>query len=141
MAHGPDTGPAVDERRLLGRVIGMRGLRCLLLCLVVGLATNAGAHGLLDHAEPRPGSRVRTSPTHVSVWFTERLEPAYSRVRVVNDRGERADADDSQVDATDARQLRVSVPPLAAGTYKVLWRVLSVDGHLTEGEFTFQVAP
>jgi methionine-rich copper-binding protein CopC len=35
----------------------------------------------------------------------------------------------------------VSVPPLAAGTYKVLWRVLSVDGHLTEGEFTFQVAP
>jgi methionine-rich copper-binding protein CopC len=122
-------------------VIAMRGLRSALTCALIAFAATAGAHGLLDRAEPRPGSRVRTSPTNVSVWFTERLEPAYSRVHVVNDKGERADADDSRVDATDARRLRVSVPPLAAGTYKVLWRVLSVDGHLTEGEFTFQVAP
>ena len=116
----------------------MRGLRGFLTCVLVGLAATAGAHGLLDRADPRPGSRVRTPPTHVSVWFTERLEPAYSSVQVVNDKGQRADADDSRVDASDARQLRVSVPPLAAGTYKVLWRVLSVDGHLTEGEFTFR---
>jgi copper resistance protein C len=114
-----------------------RVLTCLLIMLA--LAAPAGAHGLLDRAEPRPGSRVRSSPTHVSVWFTERLEPAYSRVQVLNDKGERADANDSRVEAADARQLRVSVPPLAAGTYKVLWRVLSVDGHLTEGEFTFRV--
>ena len=119
----------------------MWGLRALLIGVIAGLAVTAGAHGLLDRADPRPGSRVRTSPTHVSVWFTERLEPAYSRVRVLNAQGERADADDSRVDAADARQLRVSVPPLVTGTYKVLWRVLSVDGHLTEGEFTFRVGP
>jgi copper resistance protein C len=119
----------------------MVSLRALVTAMVLGLAAMAGAHGLLDRADPRPGSRVRTAPTHVSVWFTERLEPAYSRVRVLNGKGERADADDSRVDATDARQLRVSVPPLAAGSYKVLWRVLSVDGHLTEGEFTFTVSP
>jgi copper resistance protein C len=122
-------------------VIDMRVLRGLVTFLLVALATTAGAHGLLERADPRPGSRVRTSPSHVSVWFTERLEPAYSRVRVLNDKGERADADDSRVDASDARQLRVSLPPLPAGTYKVLWRVLSVDGHLTEGEYTFQVTP
>jgi len=121
-------------------VIAMLALRVLVVGVVLGLAVIAGAHGLLDRADPRPGSRLRTSPTHVSVWFTERLEPAYSRVRVLNDRGERADGDDSRVDTTDARQLRVSVPPLAAGTYKVVWRVLSVDGHLTEGEFTFTVS-
>jgi methionine-rich copper-binding protein CopC len=122
-------------------VIQVSRLRSLLTCLLVALAATASAHGLLDRAEPRPGSRVRTSPTHVSVWFTERLEPAYSRVQVLNDKGERADANDSRVESADARQLRVSVPPLAAGTYKVVWRVLSVDGHLTEGEFTFRVTP
>jgi len=105
------------------------------------LAATAGAHGMLDRADPRPGSRVRTSPARVRVWFTERLEPAYSRVQVQNTKGERADAGDSQVDTADTRQLRVSLPPLPAGTYKVLWRVLSVDGHLTEGEYTFQVIP
>jgi len=30
---------------------------------------------------------------------------------------------------------------LAPGTYKVTWRVLSVDAHVTEGDFTFDVAP
>ena len=119
----------------------MSALRGLVIGVIVGLAVTASAHGLLDRAEPRPGSRVRTSPTHVSVWFTERLEPAYSRVRVLNDKGARADADDSRVESGNARQLRVSVPPLSAGTYKVVWRVLSVDGHLTEGEFTFRVTP
>jgi methionine-rich copper-binding protein CopC len=122
-------------------VIQVFRLRSLLPCLLVALAATASAHGLFDRAEPRPGSRVRTSPTHVSVWFTERLEAAYSRVQVLNDKGERADANDSRVESADARQLRVSVPPLAAGTYKVVWRVLSVDGHLTEGEFTFRVTP
>jgi methionine-rich copper-binding protein CopC len=29
--------------------------------------------------------------------------------------------------------------PLEHGTYTVNWRVLSVDGHVTEGRFTFQV--
>ena len=113
----------------------------VVLAIVFAMTGVAGGHAFLDRAEPRVGSRVRTPPRQVTLWFTERLEPAYSRVQVVNDKGARADADDSRVDATDARRLRVSVPPLAAGTYKVLWRVLSVDGHLTEGEFTFQVAP
>jgi len=119
----------------------MRTRTGVLLSVFLALAATAGAHAVLDRADPRAGSRVRTSPPRVTIWFTERLEPAYSRVQVQNARGERADAGDSQVDAADSRQLHVSLPPLPAGTYKVLWRVLSVDGHLTEGEYTFQVAP
>jgi methionine-rich copper-binding protein CopC len=37
--------------------------------------------------------------------------------------------------------LRVSLPPLPAGRYTVAWRVLSVDSHVTEGTFSFRVAP
>jgi methionine-rich copper-binding protein CopC len=37
--------------------------------------------------------------------------------------------------------LRVSLPALPAGRYTVAWRVLSVDSHVTEGTFSFRVAP
>ena len=37
--------------------------------------------------------------------------------------------------------LRVTLAPLAPGTYRVVWRVLSVDTHVTEGDFTFTVVP
>ena len=35
--------------------------------------------------------------------------------------------------------LRVSLPPLHPGMYRVVWRVLSVDSHVTEGQFAFRV--
>jgi copper resistance protein C len=35
----------------------------------------------------------------------------------------------------------VSLRPLSPGSYKVVWRVLSVDTHTTEGSFSFSVAP
>jgi hypothetical protein len=31
--------------------------------------------------------------------------------------------------------------PLTPGTYRVSWRVVSVDTHPTEGNFTFTIKP
>jgi hypothetical protein len=36
--------------------------------------------------------------------------------------------------------LQVPLKPLGPGTYRVKWRVLSVDTHVTEGDFTFRVS-
>jgi methionine-rich copper-binding protein CopC len=36
--------------------------------------------------------------------------------------------------------LLVTLKPIKPGTYRVTWRVLSVDTHVTEGDFTFRVA-
>ena len=47
----------------------------------------------------------------------------------------------AQVDPKQRTQLRVPLKPLAPGTYKVIWRVLSVDTHRTQGDFTFKVGP
>jgi len=121
----------------------MRRLSALGAALAVLLwgAAGAGAHAFLDRADPRVGSTVKTPPGQVRIWFTERLEPAFSSVRVVNEAGERIDRGNSQVDPSDLTLLRVSLPPLPPGAYKVIWRVLSVDSHVTEGDFTFRVAP
>jgi copper resistance protein C len=105
----------------------------LLLLLAGG---EASAHAMLDHAEPRVGNRVATAPREVTLWFTERLEPAFSTVRVTDAAGKRADTGKSRVSGS---QMSVSLRPGGSGTYHVMWHVLSVDSHTTEGSFTFQV--
>jgi methionine-rich copper-binding protein CopC len=73
------------------------------------------------------------------VWFTESLEPAFSTLEVFNDRGEQVSDGPAQVDATNPVLLQTALKPLGLGTYRVKWRVLSVDTHVTEGDFTFRV--
>jgi copper resistance protein C len=101
----------------------------------------ADAHARLDRAVPAAGSTVHGSPPQLKLWFTERLEPAFSRVRVLDRNGKQIDKGDSTVDHADAKGLCVSLPNLAPGTYRVMWRVLSVDTHVSKGDFTFNVAP
>jgi len=105
------------------------------------VASVAAAHAFLDHAAPAVGSSVRGSPTQVQLWFTQRLEPAFSTAQVHDRSGKRVDQADAHVDAADPALLVVSLSPLAAGTYRVTWRVLSVDTHVTEGDFSFDVLP
>jgi methionine-rich copper-binding protein CopC len=111
-------------------------------CLVVLLlaAGPAWGHAFLDRAEPRVGSTVRTAPDRVRVWFTQSLEPAFSRLEVVDEKGTRVDAGATEADAANPTLLQVPLKPLGPGRYRVKWRVLSIDTHVTEGDFTFRVA-
>jgi len=109
------------------------GIIPLLLLLATGEAT---AHAFLDHAEPRVGNKVAAPPREVTLWFTQKLEPAFSSITVTNTAGERVDTGKTRVSGT---QMSVSLRPGGTGTYRVNWRVLSVDTHTTDGNFTFQV--
>ena len=117
--------------------------RLLLLTFVAASSASslAAAHAFLDHAAPAVGSSVRAPPTQVKLWFTQQLEPAFSSVRVVDRSNQRVDRDDAKVDSADPKTLQVSLPKLAPGRYRVVWRVLSVDTHVSEGDFVFDVAP
>ena len=112
-----------------------------LAAFAAALVQPVGAHAFLERAVPAVGSSIHTSPTELKLWFTQRLEPAFSKVRVVDGGGKQVDSGDARVDATDGVLLRVSLPRLAPGTYRVTFRVLSDDTHVTEGDFTFDVAP
>jgi copper resistance protein C len=115
---------------------------CRLACAAVFVLLavgSASAHAVLDRTDPRAGVSVKTAPSQVKLWFTGALEPAYSRVQVLDAAGKRMDLGDGGVDAGNPALLRVSVPALAPGAYRVLFRVLSVDSHVTEGQFSFQV--
>jgi copper resistance protein C len=115
-----------------------RGLFLALVAWALGVGF-ALAHSGLQRAEPPVESTLKRPPKELKLYFSERLEPAYSRVRVEDGQGARVDRDDSRVDRSNPLLLRVTLPPLAPGTYTVIWRVLSVDSHITEGRFTFRV--
>ena len=99
----------------------------------------AQAHALLDHASPLVGSTVRSAPKTLTLWFTQKLEPAFSTIEVRDAGGTRVDAGRVQVDRADRTILRIGLKSLKNGTYQVHWRVLSVDTHTTEGSFSFSV--
>ena len=108
----------------------------IISCLLLLTTGAARAHAFLDHAEPRVGNKVSAPPREVTLWFTQKLEPAFSTVTVTNAAGQRVDAGKARV--SDNR-ISVSLRPGGSGTYHVTWRVLSVDTHTTDGSFTFEV--
>ena len=117
--------------------------RILILCAGLLLCGShlAQAHAFLDHADPKVGSQVHGSPSQVKVWFTQKLVAMFSSLQVFDETGKEIDKRDMKVDASDPGLLVVSVPVLKPGKYKVVWRATSVDTHVTNGDFTFEVTP
>ena len=107
--------------------------------IVLASSSSLQAHAFLERAEPGVGGTVQTSPAQVRIWFTENIEPAFSTVQVFDSSGKEVDKRDMNLDRSNQALLHVSLPPLGAGTYKVVWHVVSVDTHVTNGNFTFQI--
>ena len=102
-------------------------------------AAAAHAHAYLSHASPRVGSTVKTSPSEVRLFFNQALEPQFTSAQVRSSSG--AVVASGGVDPAKPKEIVVRVNALPAGSYKVFWKVLSVDSHHTEGSFGFEVRP
>jgi methionine-rich copper-binding protein CopC len=113
----------------------MRNIIAAALALSLS-GTLTHAHAFLDHAEPRVGSTVPNAPRQLSLWFTQQLEPAFSSADVQDAGGARVDLGKAQINGA---VMRLGLKPLPPGTYKVHWKVISVDTHPTEGSFSFHV--
>jgi copper transport protein len=98
------------------------------------------AHAHLRRSEPAAHDRLNSPPTAIRLWFSERPELGFTRVRL---RG--ADSNDVSLGAAtrmsdDAMGVSLTIAaPLAPGTYTVLWRTAAADGHATNGSFSFEV--
>jgi methionine-rich copper-binding protein CopC len=116
----------------------MRGTFVARGIIVLGLVSPlvVHAHAFLQHAEPRVGSTV-SAPAAVTLFFTEPVEEAFSRIEVRDEHGATVPTGALQHPAPD--RLTVSLPSLRPGTYTVHWAVVSVDTHPTEGSFEVSV--
>src|SRR5437867_1771991 len=102
-----------------------------LLLIAVAGSDRLEAHAFLDRGEPAVGSTVQTSRSEVLVLFTEKIDLAVSNVQGFDASGKHVDKRDVHLDRSNHELLRISLPPLQSGTYKVVWRVGSVDTHVT----------
>jgi copper resistance protein C len=118
----------------------MRNL-LVIISMLLATANIAFAHAHLDRSNPPVGSTVTPSPKEIVLTFTDELEPAFSSADVRNDKGATVQSGKASVDSANRTQLRVPLNALLPGTYKVNWRVMSVDTHRTEGNFNFRVGP
>ncbi len=109
--------------------------------LVLSKPDSAFAHANLADADPAPNSVLDSSPSKITIWFTEPLVPSLSSIEVLDSRGNRVDNDDSTVNPSDPTVMYVTLPDdLPNGTYTVAWRSLStVDGHTIRGTFFYSV--
>lgn len=110
-----------------------------LFFLVLFLPPGAEAHALLIRTSPPKRAVLREAPKQVELWFNERLEPAFASVTLSEATGAAVPTKAAVVEGQDRKRLRLDLPRLPAGTYTVRFRVLSVDGHIAEGSFSFTV--
>lgn len=120
-----------------------RRIRVTVLLVLFGLlafAQHVSAHAILVRSDPEPNVSIENAPARVNVWFTESLEPGFSRLQVIDANGRQVDQNDSRVESSDATQMSVGLGALPRGVYSVAWRALStVDGHVTRGVFSFGI--
>lgn len=120
------------------RIVAQTGLVLILLTM---LAVRLDAHATLLRSQPDAGKVLTTPPAQILFWFSERLEPLFHKVRITDGKNKTLPTQDLRVDKTDPTLLIVPVASLSPGSYRVQYRVLSRDGHVAEGSFSFIIQP
>jgi copper transport protein len=112
----------------------------VILGLMVAGAPGASAHALLENSTPAAGSVLQQAPAAVTLSFSESVATTPGWIRIYGSDGSRADTGSPRHAGDRPDTLATSVRPrLPAGSYAVLWRVVSGDGHAVSGRFSFAV--
>ncbi|MDQ2651555.1 MAG: copper resistance protein CopC, partial [Chloroflexota bacterium] len=123
------------------RVLRLGVLCGTLLWLLLASAVGTAAHAALDRSEPASGAVLPDAPSEVRIWFTEPLEPRFTRADLLDAAGQPLPGGTSQVAPDNDHLLILTLPPdLPDGGYTVAWRNLSAaDGHTLQGYFGFAI--
>lgn len=94
----------------------------------------ASAHDQLVSSNPEDGAKLDKQPEWIELNFSGDVQQVGSEVKVEID-GTNVSAGELAVEGT---KLTVALPDnLKPGEYKVIWRVVSADGHPVSGEYGF----
>ncbi len=116
----------------------------LVLCLALVLASPrpGSSHAIVLESSPAHDAVLEHAPGQVTLRFNSKIEKRFTRVTLAA-----ADQPPARVALPEsddpAAPDRIVIPlrPLAPGVYVLRYRVLAVDGHITEGVLRFTVGP
>jgi copper transport protein len=105
--------------------------------VLVALAfpASAFAHANLDGTSPNYRQRLQSAPRAVALHFDQSVQAEPNAIVVKNEFGKTLSATAS----AHGQTVRVPLKRLPRGPYTVRWHVLSEDGHVVSGVFTFGV--
>ena len=99
----------------------------------------AAAHALVLESTPAPGATLTDPPAHVYLRFNSKLEKHLSHVTLSTEKGRPVALPIAVNGSEKPDRLVLLLAPLAPGAYVVRYKVLAVDGHITEGVLRFSV--
>lgn len=101
--------------------------------------TSAWAHAGLQSAIPAKDAEVTTAPKEITLQFNEKLEAAFSNAKLVDSTGKEVTTGKATLDASNPSVMKLAVPALSAGKYKVEYVGVGHDGHRRKGDYSFTV--
>lgn len=115
----------------------------MLLVGLLAVAAPSGPAAVTVHAHlvastPADGDTLRRPPAAIRLEFSEPIEAAMASIRVVGPDGSTIEPV-AQEDPDDVRVVLAPLPALDTGGYRVVWRVVSADGHTVSGDYAFYV--
>ncbi len=119
------------------RILKLSTYLCLFLLLTQ--VSNVWAHASLVKSDPPRRASLTESPSQVQLWFSEEIEAAYASIVVLDSNDNNVTNNEPQAAENDLKSVVLAVPELEPGSYKVQFRVLSVDGHVVESNYGFRI--
>lgn len=120
------------------RRFGRVSLSSALLFLIIALATiPVWAHAVLMNSTPKMNSTVKGPDVPIKLKFNVRVDGKRSRLQLTDADGSTATLEALKQTAPDTLESRAT--GLKAGEYKLVWRALAADGHMSNGEVDFTV--
>jgi len=118
-------------------------IAALAALLMLSNAAPALAAIAIADSDPRAGATVQAVLAEITITFTEEVDPLFSTIEVMDERNQRVEQ--GLVRAAPGyrkKTLSIAVRPLTVGTYRVFWRVRSLDqGSRAKGKYQFTIGP
>src|SRR5919197_4167743 len=105
--------------------------------VALALPAQALAHASLEHTRPAFRERVATPPPAVRLSFDQKVKTLPGSIRVLTAGGTVVSG--AAHGAGGGHDAVAPLPRLPKGPYTVRWHVVSGDGHVVSGDFTFGV--
>lgn len=112
----------------------------LVLLALSGFADSAEAHGIPMESKPQAGETVPLRVPQIELRFNTRIERSLSWLRLAGPSGDLVPLSTERAGKPRPEYLTATARSLPPGQYTVHWRILTTDGHLSRGRFSFQVA-
>src|SRR6266496_4214719 len=111
--------------RLKGSIAMLRRGIALTFAVVLALLliAPAEAHATLVRSEPSAGALLTAAPKELVLEFSERVDPSFSAVRLLNSNNQVVNVGPGVVDPATPRMLRLALADLPKDSYTATWKV------------------